>query len=68
MTIEHDDTAFEPWPASVVDPICDAISVLLMAIIEGTATGSRERAAAMSEAIEAHRRIQDAMCDRRVIN
>ena len=67
MTIERDDTAFEPWPA-VVDPICDAISVLLVAIIEGTATGSRERAAAMNEALAAHRRIQDAMCDRRVIN
>jgi hypothetical protein len=34
----------------------------------GTATGSREKAAAMTETLEAHERIRSAMADRRVIN
>jgi hypothetical protein len=68
MAIEQrDETEFEPWPAEI-DPVREAISVLLVAIIEGTAEGSPERARAMSEALEAHRRINDAMRDRRTLN
>jgi hypothetical protein len=44
MTIERDEADTE-WPAS--DPVREAISGLLMAIIENTAPGSRERAAAV---------------------
>jgi hypothetical protein len=66
MTTEPDDTEFEPWPAS--DPVRDAISSLLVAIMEGTREGSPERKRAMSEALEAHRRINDAMRDRRTLN
>jgi hypothetical protein len=65
MAIERDETDTE-WPAS--DPIREAIGVLFVAIIEGTAEGSRERTKAMSEALEAHRRINDAMRDRHTLN
>jgi hypothetical protein len=67
MTAERDDSEFETWPGAV-DPICDAISTLLVAILEGTAEGSPERKRAMSEALEAHRRINDAMRDRHTLN
>jgi hypothetical protein len=60
MTAERGDIDTEPWPAAV-DPIRSAFASLFAAIIEGTATGSRERTKAMSEALEAHRRIVDAM-------
>jgi hypothetical protein len=63
MVTERD---FEPLPAS--DPVRDAISTLLIAIIEGTATGSRERAKAMNEALAAHQKIMAAMADRRTLN
>jgi hypothetical protein len=66
-TVERDDSDFEPWLAAV-DPICDAISTLLVAILEGTTEGSPARRRAMSEALEAHRRINDAMRDRRTLN
>jgi hypothetical protein len=66
MTVAPDDSDFELWPA--VDPIREAISTLFVAIMEGTAEGSPERKRAMSEALEAHRRIIDAMRDRHTLN
>jgi hypothetical protein len=60
MTAERDDTEFEPWPAAV-DPIREAVGALFVAIMENTVEGSPERRRAMSEALEAHRRIIDAM-------
>jgi hypothetical protein len=64
MTAEPDDVdgEFESWPA--VDPVRDAIGCLVMAIIEGTETGSVARRRAMSEALTAHERIIDAMRNR----
>ena len=64
--IERDDIDFEPWPAS--DPVRNAVGNLLIVIMQGTAEGSRERKRAMSEALDAHRRIIDAMRDRRTLN
>jgi hypothetical protein len=55
MVVER-DADFEPWPAAP-DPVREAIGRLLVAIIEGTAPGSRERAKAMTEALQAHERI-----------
>jgi hypothetical protein len=66
MTAAHDAADFEPWPA--VDPIREAIAALFVAIMEGTKEGSPERTKAMSEALEAHRRIIDAMRDRHTLN
>ena len=66
MTAERDDIDID-WPGEI-DPVRDAISGLLVAIMEGTAEGSPSRKKAMSEAHECHRRIIDAMRDRRVIN
>jgi hypothetical protein len=66
MTVAPDDSDFEPWPGE--DPIHAAIGVLLVAIMEGTREDSPERRRAMSEALEAHRRIQDAMRDRHTLN
>jgi hypothetical protein len=65
--IERADEGFDDWPATV-DPIREAISILLVTIMENTRDGSSERKRAMSEALDAHRRINDAMRDRRVIN
>jgi hypothetical protein len=50
------------------DPIRRAIGALLEALIEATAPGSRERARAMSEALEVHARILSAMAGRRTLN
>jgi hypothetical protein len=68
MTTEHDDVDgdFESWPAS--DPVRDAIGGLVMAVIEATETGSVARKRAMSEVLECHRRIIDAMRDRHTLN
>jgi hypothetical protein len=68
MVTEHDevDGEFEHWPAS--DPVREAIGRLLVAIIENTAPGSRTRAKAMSEALQAHERISAAIADKRVLN
>ena len=55
------DVSFEAWPGEVVDQIRDAVGKLLIAIIENTAEGSRERTKAMVEAMAAHDRIRDAM-------
>jgi hypothetical protein len=66
MTAAHDDTETE-WPAAV-DPIREAIGALFVAIMENTAEESPERKRAMSEALEAHRRIVDAMRDRHTLN
>jgi hypothetical protein len=63
MVTEH-DTEFEHWPA--VDPVREAIGVLLVAIIENTKPGSKQRAKAMTEALDAHGRITAAMADRRL--
>jgi hypothetical protein len=60
IEIEHDDSDCEPWPAAV-DPVREAVGNLLVAIMENTTEGSRERARAMSQALEAHERIVDAM-------
>jgi hypothetical protein len=60
MTAEPDDAEFEPWPAAT-DPVREAIGNLLVVIMQGTVDGSRERKRAMSEALEAHERIVDAM-------
>jgi hypothetical protein len=69
MTAEHDDVDgdFESWPAEV-DPLTVVFADVFVAIMENTAEGSRERVRAMSEALEAHRRIVDAMRDRRTLN
>jgi hypothetical protein len=69
MTAEPDDVDgdFEPWPAAV-DPIREAIGNLFVAIMENTVEESPARKKAMSEALEAHRRINDAMRDRRTLN
>jgi hypothetical protein len=62
MTAERDDIdeGFEPWPATV-DPIREAIGALLVVIMENTPEESPARRRAMSEALEAHERIVDAM-------
>ena len=59
---EERPEGFETWPAAV-DPIREAVSVLLVAAPR-RAAGK----AAMTEALEAHERIRSAMADRRVIN
>jgi hypothetical protein len=59
---EHDELPREP------DPIRAAIANLLAVVIEATAPGSRERARAMSEALEVHARILSAMAGRRTLN
>jgi hypothetical protein len=48
------------WPR-VSDPVHEAIGLLLVAIIEATSDGSKERAKAMSIVLEAQRRIVDAL-------
>jgi hypothetical protein len=68
VTNKRDDPGFEPWPGEAVDPVREAIGRLLVAIIENTKEGSRERAQAMNEAMAAHDRIRDAMRNRRTIN
>jgi hypothetical protein len=60
MTIERDETDESGWPAEA-DPIRAAIGNLLVAIIESTAVESRERQAAMTEALGAHERIRHAL-------
>ena len=69
MVTERDDIdeGFEPWPAAV-DPIREAVGNLLIVIMQNTREGSPERKKAMSEALEAHERIKDAMRDRRTLN
>jgi hypothetical protein len=49
--IERDDEGFETWPAEVADPVKDAISNLLVAIMESTTPGSRERAKASAAGV-----------------
>jgi hypothetical protein len=62
MVTGHDEAGeFEPWPAHIGDPVREAIGQLLAAIIENTAEGSRERQAAMNEALEAYGRIRAAL-------
>jgi hypothetical protein len=58
---------FEDWLAAA-DPIRVAVGNLLVAIIENTAEGSRERQAAMTEALGAHERIRAAMRVRSRLN
>jgi hypothetical protein len=67
MTADRADEGFDDWPAAV-DPIREAVGNLLVAIMQNTVEGSRERTKAMSEALEAHRRIDDAMRDRHTLN
>jgi hypothetical protein len=56
MVTERD----EEWPRAP-DPVHEAIGALLVAIIENTKDGSRERAKAMSAVLEAQGRIVDAL-------
>jgi hypothetical protein len=67
VTTERDDEGFEPWPGEV-DPVREAVGNLLVVIMQGTKDGSKERARAMSEALDAHERIVNAMRDRRTLN
>jgi hypothetical protein len=67
MMIERDEE-LEALPRDIGDPVREAISNLLVVIIEATAEGSPERARAMNEALEAHGRIRDAMRVRPMIN
>jgi hypothetical protein len=41
-----EQTDFEDWPAHIGDPVREAISNLLVVIIENTVEGSQERAKA----------------------
>jgi hypothetical protein len=66
MTAERDDIDEGPWPGEA-DPIRSAICDLMIVIMQGTVDGSPERRRAMSEALECHRRIVDAMRDRRTL-
>jgi hypothetical protein len=60
-TVEHDETETDTdWPASTC-AIRDAITSLLFEIIDGTTTGSPERAKAMSAVLQAHERIREAL-------
>jgi hypothetical protein len=68
MVKERDDEGLEPWPGEIADPVRDAVGNLLVAIVENTAEESPERKRAMNEALDAHRRIIDAMRDRRTLN
>jgi hypothetical protein len=68
MTIEPDDSEFEPWPAAAVDPIRVAIGNLFVAIMENTAEESPERKRAMSEALEAYERIKAALAPKPTLN
>ena len=63
--VDADD---EPWPAEAGDPVRAVIANLLVAIIESTAEGSRERQAAMVEALGAHERIRAALQPRPRLN
>ena len=65
--VERDDSEFEAWPAAP-DPIRVAVGNLLAEIIRHTADGSRQRARAMTAALEAHERIADALRDQRTLN
>jgi hypothetical protein len=66
MTVERADEAPDDWPGAP-DPIREAVCGLLIVIMQSTAEGSRERKRAMSEALECHWRIQDALRDRRTL-
>jgi hypothetical protein len=69
MVTEHDEAdEFEPWPAHIGDLVRAAIGQLLMVIIESTTEGSRQRQAAMVEALAAHERIRAAMRAQPTIN
>lgn len=59
MTVERDDSEFEPWPT--IDPIREAVCNLLITIMRNTADGSRERARAMSLVLDCHEKVVDAM-------
>jgi hypothetical protein len=61
------DVDDEPWP-SVADPVRAAIGNLLEAIIESTEEGSRERQVAMSEALQAHERVKQALAPKPRLN
>jgi hypothetical protein len=70
VVIERDETETETetdWPASTC-AIRDAITSLLFEIIDGTATGSRERAKAMSAVLQAHERIRAALAPKPTLN
>jgi hypothetical protein len=56
--LEHDE-ADTKWPA-VADPIREAITMVLLAIIEATTDGSSEREKALREALAAAERIRAA--------
>jgi hypothetical protein len=60
MAIERDEDLEREAEA---DPVRAAIGELFVAIIENTKDGSRARKRAMTEALEAHGRIMDAMRD-----
>jgi hypothetical protein len=49
-----------------VDPITGALSQLIVAVIEATATGSPERARAMTEVLAAAERVKAALHPRRL--
>jgi hypothetical protein len=63
-----EQTDFEDRPAHIGDPVREAISNLLVVIIENTVEGSQERAKAMSEALAAHERIRAALAPKPTIN
>jgi hypothetical protein len=59
MMIERDEE-FTEWPRAP-DPVHEALGALIVAVVENTAEGSRERTRAMTAVLECQRQIIDAL-------